>query len=319
MAISQAASMRPLGVAHFYHAFSINQELDEGPNFREAALRAFDLPEAAINEDRQVVMPWANQIIPAAGTAHDVPAEEDDAASVTSVASSGAPPRRKARDSNSDASQPSEVEGQADNATVVEVFTDEDESEPQSEEEFELSEKEQRLLHEAYDTFATSGERMPAMVIDTASGRIAIYCGQVSDALKGHWLKEVGDHLICQLELYVMVSLRWSLKNLLHNRRTIWWVDNEAARFSLIKGQSGSESMNKLVRQYFHIDGDCPTYAWIERVPSFSNPADAPSRFKPELAREWFPSDQIGGLGADLLTTSQLCCHLLILRDNMAC
>ena len=91
MAISQAASMRPLGVAHFYHAFSVNQELDEGPNFKEAALRAFDLPEAAINEDRQVVMPWANQILPAAGIARDIPAEEDDAASV-SVASSGAPP-----------------------------------------------------------------------------------------------------------------------------------------------------------------------------------------------------------------------------------
>ena len=84
-------------------------------------------------------------------------------------------------------------------------------------------------------------------MIDSASGRIVVYYGQAPESLKRHWLKEVGDHLICQLELYVMVGLRWSLKNLLHNRRTIWWVDNEAARFSLIKGQSGSESMNKLV------------------------------------------------------------------------
>ena len=37
----------------------------------------------------------------------------------------------------------------------MEVPTDEDESEP--EEECELSEKEQRLLHEAYDTYATTG------------------------------------------------------------------------------------------------------------------------------------------------------------------
>ena len=92
MAISQTASMRPLGVAHFYHAFSVNQESEEGPNFREAALKAFDLPEAAINEDKQVAMPWANQIIPAAGIAHDIPAEEDTA-SVISVASIvGLPP-----------------------------------------------------------------------------------------------------------------------------------------------------------------------------------------------------------------------------------
>ena len=85
--------------------------------------------------------------------------KKEATASVISVASSGAPPRQKARDSDSDASQPSEADDQTDIATVVEVPTDEDESEPESEEEFELSEKEQRLLHEAYDTFAASGER----------------------------------------------------------------------------------------------------------------------------------------------------------------
>ena len=132
-----------------------------------------------------------------------------------------------------------------------------------------------------------------AVVIDSASGRIVVYSGRVPETLRRHWLKEVGDHLICQLELYVMVELRWSLKNLFLNRRTIWWVDNEAARFSLIKGQSGSESMNRLVRQYFYPDSDCPTYSWIERVPSFSNPADAPSRSSPDLTLKWFPSAEL--------------------------
>ena len=127
-----------------------------------------------------------------------------------------------------------------------------------------------------------------AVVIDTVADHVTIFSGQMVDALQSRWLKEVGEHLICQLELYVMVNLRWSLKKLLHNRRTIWWVDNEAARFSLIKGQSGSESMNQLVREYYHVDGDCPTFGWVERVPSFSNPADFPSRFKPELAKALF-------------------------------
>ena len=104
-------------------------------------------------------MPWANQILPAVGVARDILAEEDDAASVISVASSGAPSRQKAGDSDSDSLQQSKVDGQGDNATVVEVFKDEDEFEAESEEEFELSENVQRLLHEAYETFATSGER----------------------------------------------------------------------------------------------------------------------------------------------------------------
>ena len=44
-----------------------------------------------------------------------------------------------------------------------------------------------------------------AVVIDTAGGRVAIYSGQVDDSLKHHWMKEIGDHLICQL---VITSVR---------------------------------------------------------------------------------------------------------------
>ena len=131
------------------------------------------------------------------------------------------------------------------------------------------------------------------MVIDTAGDRVTIFSGQMVENLKTRWLKEVGEHLICQLELYVMVNWRWFLRGLLHNRRTIWWVDNEAAQFSLIKGQSGSESMNQLVREYYHVGSDYPTFGWIERVPSFSNPADSPSRFTPEIAKALLDSADV--------------------------
>ena len=52
-AISQTPSIRPLGVAHFYDAFSTCHELD----IRNDALRAFELPEAAISADLSVVVP----------------------------------------------------------------------------------------------------------------------------------------------------------------------------------------------------------------------------------------------------------------------
>lgn len=120
-----------------------------------------------------------------------------------------------------------------------------------------------------------------AVVLDMADNRAVIYSGEVAESLKLRW-----DHVICQLELFAMVSLRWGLKHLLHNRRAIWWADNEAARFALIKGQSGSLLMNQLVREFFHIDGRFPSFGWVERVPSFSNPADAPSRFEPESSKD---------------------------------
>ena len=150
-AMPQAASIRALGVAHFYDAFSTNHELD----IRTDALRAFELPEAAINADLSVVVPWANQILPAAGSVRKVPAEEDDADSVVSVASSNTRVAKPDGDTDSDASAASE-----ENTTteVVDLVTDEDESDEESEEDFELSEKEQRFLQEAYDVHTTTGD-----------------------------------------------------------------------------------------------------------------------------------------------------------------
>ena len=53
--------------------------------------------------------PWANQILPAAGVALAIPAEEDDVASVVFVASTGALFCQRAGESDSDALQLSEV------------------------------------------------------------------------------------------------------------------------------------------------------------------------------------------------------------------
>ena len=117
-----------------------------------------------------------------------------------------------------------------------------------------------------------------AVVVDQASGVHMAFAGFVPDQLLAQWTVEVGSQLICQVELYVMVSLRWQLKDLLCDRRSIWWVDNNAARFALIKGLSSSRTMRFLAREFYALDLSHPTFSWIERVPSFSNPADDPSR-----------------------------------------
>ena len=75
-----------------------------------------------------------------------------------------------------------------------------------------------------------------------------------------------------------MVLLRWQFRDWLCNRRSIWWVDNDAARYCVIKGLSPSETMKNLVREFYAVDTTSPTFSWIERVPSFSNAADGPSR-----------------------------------------
>ena len=75
-----------------------------------------------------------------------------------------------------------------------------------------------------------------AVVLDAATGQGFVCQGCVPDVLLDKWKVLVGDHLICQIELYVMVLIRWQFRSLLHNRRSIWWVDNDAARLLYNQG-----------------------------------------------------------------------------------
>ena len=117
-----------------------------------------------------------------------------------------------------------------------------------------------------------------AVVIDLASNRSWVCKGEVPPHLLQPWRVLIGEHLICQIELYAMVLIRLQFMELLRHRHSIWWVDNDAARFCTIKGLSPSPSMRALVREFYAVDGQFPSYSWIERVPSKSNVSDGPSR-----------------------------------------
>ncbi|CAE7834919.1 unnamed protein product [Symbiodinium sp. CCMP2592] len=117
-----------------------------------------------------------------------------------------------------------------------------------------------------------------AVIFDTASGKSWTYEGLVPEPLILRWEADVGTQLICQIELYAVVCLRWALASTFGHRRLIWWIDNESARYGLIKGISDSPSMSSLIQAFALADSKAPSYSWYERVPSFSNIADGPSR-----------------------------------------
>ena len=107
-----------------------------------------------------------------------------------------------------------------------------------------------------------------------------------------------------------MVAVRWCLARKLSGRRVMWWVDNEAARYALIKGQSLSRTMNVLAREFYDADSSHSSYGWIERVPSYSNGADDPSRGRPEIACDllgtssWEPFEHSSDLISRISETS---------------
>ena len=121
---------------------------------------------------------------------------------------------------------------------------------------------------------ATAG----AVVISGVS-RLA-YVVTVPPALVELWTKTAGDQIISQVELWALVSVRFCLRHGLRGKRVIEWIDNEAARKSGIKANSSSPSMKVLARLMAELELQWPTFSWTERVCSFSNPSDLPSRGK---------------------------------------
>ena len=58
----------------------------------------------------------------------------------------------------------------------------------------------------------------------------------------------------------------------------IWWIDNDAARHCLISARGYPESNFRLVQTVLTCEQHFRIQSWFARVPSISNPADAPSR-----------------------------------------
>ena len=139
---------------------------------------------------------------------------------------------------------------------------------------------------------ATAG----AVVVDGPM-RLA-YVIKVPESLVKLWTKVAGEQIISQVEMWALVSVRWCLRKLLHGRRVIEWIDNEAARVSAIKSNSPSVSMKVLARNLADLEIKWPSFSWTERVCSFSNPADLPSRGKLEVALRQYNLDDGGVLDA---------------------
>jgi hypothetical protein len=110
----------------------------------------------------------------------------------------------------------------------------------------------------------------------------------VPDSMVHLWTEEVGSQIICQIELYAYLAARCEYRRLFHNRGVIAWVDNEAARFAASKGAAQSPSLTAMARVIQQIEISHPAIVWIERVCSYSNPADKPSRKQCQAAAQLY-------------------------------
>jgi hypothetical protein len=112
----------------------------------------------------------------------------------------------------------------------------------------------------------------------------------VNEFLKREWLLSGRRQLVTECELLPVLLAKKYWAPVLRGRKVLWYVDSEPSKFSLIKGSSDTEECNRIVSAIHLLDADAPSFDWYARVPSKSNPADAPSRLDFDEATSIFGS-----------------------------
>ena len=99
----------------------------------------------------------------------------------------------------------------------------------------------------------------------------------VPSSLTEKWL-ESSKHIIGMVELYGALVARATWDSQLANRKSILFVDNNAAKEAFVKGTSHNPHYRDMLLTLEHLEARNRSWTWVARVPSSSNPADEPSR-----------------------------------------
>ena len=123
-----------------------------------------------------------------------------------------------------------------------------------------------------------------ALVVDTATGVRKVFDGKVPQKVLDLWSSTVGLQLITQIELWPVLSCMFVASSICRNRRVVFYIDNDAARESLIKAFSPSLASMSIITAFYVEVENLHIIPWFSRVPSTSNPADLPSRNRSDEA-----------------------------------
>ena len=131
---------------------------------------------------------------------------------------------------------------------------------------------------------------MGAVIIDSAGQFEPFMWGTpVPHEMVRRWRKDGSLQVIGQTEILPIVVCKWAYRRLFHNRRILFFVDNDSARHAMTAGYSASYESNRLIQVANRCEAEFQTLCWYTRVPSASNPADGPSRLDltPSESNAW--------------------------------
>eukprot|EP00971_Amphidinium_carterae_P346010 6487256-Amphidinium_carterae.1 len=110
---------------------------------------------------------------------------------------------------------------------------------------------------------------------------------RVPQEILSRWAESGIKHAIAQVELLpVWLALKvWG--DLMCDTDVVLYTDNSAAKEGLVKGTSRNLASRAILFRVSELVVDLGIRVWVSRVPSLSNPADAPSRGRTVELQPW--------------------------------
>ena len=143
------------------------------------------------------------------------------------------------------------------------------------------------------------------ILLDPADGYFGFFRAQVPGDIVDGFMRSGAKTVIHELEVLPAVIVRRLWPARLSDRPALAFVDNEGARATLIAGYSTNPSACALASLASADDAQLGVRVWYDRVPSASNPADAPSRLElPPPLEGWARPEEVTATRAlgELLT-----------------
>ena len=136
----------------------------------------------------------------------------------------------------------------------------------------------QRKIEEAAEE-----PRIGGVVFSKKVERPVVFTMPVKQQIIDAWIPR--SNQIALIELLAVVVAVDTFKPIITGQRVLVMIDSESALGGLVKGYSALEDICELVGVFWQSVDDSRTLVYLDRIPTDSNPADAPSRNKMEVAK----------------------------------
>ena len=117
-----------------------------------------------------------------------------------------------------------------------------------------------------------------AVFVDVQRSEKFFFSCQLDEQQRVHLGELHKKQIIFEAETFCAVLAYLIWMDSLTGRNCFLYVDNEGTKFSMMKGASENAVVDAICSVFTELEMRVQTSCWISRVPSFSNPADDPSR-----------------------------------------